>query len=73
MEILKSVIDFLIVTVILKAIIAHWLAERLTNYLKNSSERNLAIWLHYQTQAAGKGHNKSILRCIEEKCAVLGA
>jgi len=73
-DFIKSVADFVLIAVVLKIIVAHWLAERILNYSKkvfSSSERNMAIWLHYQAQANGAGHlAKSVLQCGEEKCRI---
>jgi hypothetical protein len=60
-----------------KIIVAHWLAERILSYSKKvfeSSERNLAIWLHYQARAIGQGHfAHSVLNCAEGKCGIFRA
>ena len=64
--------EFLIFTVILKVIIAHWLAEHILKYSKkwfSTTERNLAIWHHYMLRAEGKGHDAgSVLECAEGEC-----
>lgn len=70
----ENIVSFLLVTVLLKVIIAHWVAERLEDYGKkvfSSSERNFAIWLHYQARANGIGHvAESVLHCGEDKCRI---
>jgi len=74
MVLIKNTLDFLLIAVVLKIIVAHWLAERLEDYAKRlfqSSERNFAIWLHYQAQANEVGHfAESVLHCGEEKCSI---
>ena len=66
--------EFLVFTVILKVIIAHWLADHIIAYSKvwmSQTERNLAIWTHYQDRAFGHGHNsESVLDCGQGKCQV---
>jgi hypothetical protein len=73
-DFIKSVMDFIVIAVVLKIIVAHWLAERILGYSKRvfeSSERNFAIWLHYQARATGVGHiAESVLGCAEGKCAI---
>lgn len=72
MDFLKSIVDFIIVAVILKVIIAHWLAERILSFSKelfHSTDRNLAIWMHYK-----EGHlTSSVLRCVDGKCTIFHA
>lgn len=76
-EFIRQLIEFVLITVILKVIVAHWLAERILSYAKklfNSSERNLAIWLHYQAQVSGHGHlASSVLHCADDKCSIFHA
>ena len=74
MQIIQTILEFLIFTVGLKIIIGHWIAERIYNWAKTSfskTDRKDAIWKHYQLRAAGDGHqNDSVLTCGEGKCAV---
>lgn len=70
MNFLKNVFDFVLFTVCLKMIFAHWLAERIESYLK-SSERNMAIWMHYQSHYLQKSHvAQSVLNCSDDKCII---
>jgi hypothetical protein len=77
LDFLKSLFDFVVLTVVVKIIIGHWVAERITEYSKklfHSSERNFAIWLHYQQQAEGRGHfAQSVLHCNEDKCSIFSS
>ena len=37
----------------------------------HSTERNKAIWQHYQNRAAGTGHGpESVLECADGSCAI---
>lgn len=68
-DFIKSVFDFVVLTVVVKIIIGHWLAERIMEYsrkLFSSSERNMAIWLHYQQNHLAS----SVLHCADDKCAI---
>lgn len=54
---IKAGLDFLISVVIVKYIIAHWIADRLMGVFKKlfiTSERDIAIWLHYKNKALTK-------------------
>ena len=66
--------DFLVITVITKAIIAHWVAKQLMKYFKKlvgSTERNTAIWTHFQNRAKGNGHaSDDVVGCRDEGCQV---
>jgi hypothetical protein len=77
LDLLKNLFDFILLTVVVKIIIGHWLAERILDYsskLFQSSERNLAIWTHYHEQASQKGHfASSVLVCPEEKCSIFNS
>jgi phosphoribosylcarboxyaminoimidazole (NCAIR) mutase len=71
---LHFTVDFLVIGVVLKIIVAHWIAQHIMQYSEkvfNSSERNLAIWLHYQANAGGKAHlTGSVLHCTDGKCSI---
>jgi hypothetical protein len=77
LDFLKSVADFILLTVVVKIIIGHWVAERimlLSQKIFGKTERNMAIWLHYKAQAAGHGHfAQSVLSCGEDKCGIFRA
>jgi len=74
MHYLKSLFDFIFLSVIVKIIIGHWLAERIEDWGRNfvsKNERYLAIFNHYQLNAAGAGHAaKDVLNCVEGRCAI---
>lgn len=74
MQTLSHVAEFLIFTVGVKAIIGHYLAERIVKYSKvwfATTERKTAIWLHYNSRAAGMGHeNDNVITCGQDKCNV---
>lgn len=56
---LKSITDFLVTAVIIKYIVAHWIADRLISIFKKvfiTSERDIAIWLHFKNKALNKSH-----------------
>lgn len=74
----KFIFDFVVMGVIVKIIVGHWLADRILEYgnrFYKSANRNIrskAIWDHFQLRAAGEGHQHSnILACREGQCASL--
>lgn len=75
MKLLSQILEFLFITVIVKAIIVHWLAIQISKYSENwfkQNERHMAIWLHYKMQAKGVGHEaRHVLECLEGKCSTL--
>lgn len=70
----SDIIDFLVITVGLKFIIGHWIAERLETLIKrwfHQTDRKQAIWEHYKSRAEGRGHqNDNVLTCGQERCGV---
>lgn len=69
---LKFVFDFLIVGIIFKLIVGHWIAERIIKWFTSKNERNLAIWQHFVNRSYGRGHESHyVLDCSEGKCAKL--
>lgn len=74
METVKAVLEFLFITVGLKMVIGHWLAQKATDFCAAffaRHERNFAIWSHYQLKASGDGHGSSIYDCGQGKCGRL--
>jgi hypothetical protein len=78
LDFLKNVIDFILLTVFVKIIVGHWLAELILKWSTKffqSAERDVrakAIWQHFQDRARGAGHAASdILQCKEGNCAIL--
>jgi hypothetical protein len=73
-DFLSNVVEFIVVGVILKIIVAHWIAERIQKYaisLFSRTERRSAIWNHYRSRAFGRGHESSdILECHEHTCSL---
>lgn len=71
---LRSVLEFLIFTVGAKMIIGHWIAERVTKATKawfQTTPRKQAIWQHYQSRAAGNGHdNDDVTTCGQQDCKI---
>lgn len=74
MNVLQNIFEFLVITVGVKMIVGHWVAERISKRLKAwfaTTDRKQAIWLHYNARAAGAGHlNDNVLTCGQDKCAV---
>lgn len=74
MDFIKSLFEFVVFTVIVKIIVGHWLAEQIMKYSKRwfaTTERNMAIWTHYQLRAAEAGHAaRNVLNCVEGNCSV---
>ena len=75
LDFLEWVVKFLVLTIGLKMIVGHWIAERVMiaakTYFGNidHNARYRAIWDHYQQKAMGQGHAaKEILDCGEGKC-----
>lgn len=73
-EYVRSVLDFLVFTIVIKMIIGHWIADRIVDASKAwfaTTDRKQAIWLHYQARATGNGHNNDdVLTCGQEHCQV---
>lgn len=71
-DILGDILNFVIFGVVVKYVIAKWLAEKIMAGSKAwfaASDRNWAIWEHYQNRALGDGHNAdSVLDCRQDKC-----
>ena len=71
-ETFKFIFDFLIVGIVFKLIIGHWIAQRLINWFTNLNARNMTIWRHYQLQAQGHGHHAHhVLECTDLNCTKL--
>lgn len=75
---LKWVWDFLVVTIVFKMMIAHSLVRLLNQWIIQpwfgSTPRKEAIWLHYQSKAAGLGHaNEDVTSCGEDHCKLFQA
>ena len=66
--------DFLVMTVVVKAIAAHWVAQQVKKGWKKligSTDRYTAIWAHYQERAKGHGHqNDDVTHCRQGNCVV---
>lgn len=73
-DLFRSAFEFIVFTVIIKIIVGRWLAEQIMKYSQRwfaQTERNWAIWTHYQNRALGNGHPAhSVLDCGQDKCAV---
>lgn len=74
-EALKTAIDFVIFTVLVKYVIGRWLAEWFVKIFKKvfvKSQRETAIWLHYRNRALHKGHrHKTPLECEDGGCVLI--
>jgi hypothetical protein len=67
---IKWLIEFLVLTVGLKMIVGHWVAEKAVAVLPQlwrKNERKLAIFEHYVV----KDHRESIFKCKNDRCAIL--
>jgi hypothetical protein len=57
----RDFIDFLVVTVLLRGIFAHWLSGlllKLFKYLFIKTEREVALYIHYRNRASGKSKKR---------------
>lgn len=74
MDVAKTVLEFIVFTVVVKAILAHWIAEqiiRLAKWAITLTPRQQSIWEHFQLQAQGKGHaHDDVTICGEGACAI---
>lgn len=54
-----NIVEFVIVTVLFKVIVVHWIADRILALLKFMlvrSERQAVMWIHYYDKALGHAH-----------------
>lgn len=76
---INDVIDFVVVGVVLKLVVAEWLAKwarrlfilifRLFRHVVVRSEHDLITWLHFEKRAAKKGHKqRTPLACEDGDC-----
>jgi hypothetical protein len=76
-EILKFVFDFILLGVVLKIIVGHWLAEKIMEWSKKffqdaeRNERVRALWSHFYLQAQDSGHNTNVVECTEGSCNLI--
>lgn len=74
-ELARAVFDFIIYGVIVKYVIAKWLARLFTKYFKKyivQTARERAIWTHYIEHAVKHGHRpKSPLKCEDGACKLV--
>jgi hypothetical protein len=73
----KEALNFIVYGVFIgyfaRKFVAEWLLREGKKII-TKTERNTAIWTHYQRQAIGKGHEPaSVLDCSQEKCRVFGS
>lgn len=80
---IKKLIDFFILYIILRGIIApfltslfkRFLLEPIANWFKHHfirTEREMAIWLHYKNKALNKGHHHHHLEdCNDGMCKII--
>lgn len=76
MHYLNDIAEFVLFTVVLKMIVAHWLADKLVHvgsiWFGRAGGRAQAIWSHYQLRALGEGHRiRDITHCRDGGCATL--
>lgn len=68
-------LEFLLFTVLVKAIIVHWLADQIIKILKLlfiRTNRDIAIWLHYYNRALNKGHKHiNSHTCSQDNCTLI--
>lgn len=68
--ILKT-LEFFFVTILLKYIVAHWVAERLTKLFKRlviKTKEQAILWIHYRDRAMGHGHDRDPDVCLDGSC-----
>ena len=74
-DILGNIVEFVVITVGLKIIVGHWLAEVILKYSKKwfeRTERHNIIWLHYQARARHENHESAnVLHCNDGDCPKL--
>lgn len=68
---LQGMINFFVTYVILRQIVAPFLAKHIMHYLTQHNTRNLAIFKHYEQRVTGTGHYSEDVRdCSEGECNV---
>lgn len=63
-------IEWLVVYVIIRGIFARWLSDKIRNHFIKT-QRELAIWMHYQNKALNKGHKCKLRECDEDGCRLI--
>lgn len=75
LEVASTVVEFLLVTVLFKAIIVRWFADILMKLIKKffiKTKREITIWNHYHNRALKNGHaHKHVTNCSDGECALL--
>jgi hypothetical protein len=74
---INDIIDFVVVSVVLKLVIAEWLAkvcQKLFKFIFLRSEKDVITFLHFKKRAAREGHKpKTVKACVDEDCAKYNA
>jgi hypothetical protein len=77
LDFLKSVADFILLTVVVKIIIGHWVAERIMLLSKKYSAKPSATWPSGCTikprPPVTATIAQSVLSCGEDKCGIFRA
>lgn len=63
--------DLVIIGVIYKVIIAHWIADQIMTWAKKKlikSKRQLALWIHFRDKAMNRGHKEDPQLCFDGLC-----
>jgi hypothetical protein len=71
-EQLLTLIEGFFTLIVLKMIVAHWVAQRVETlfiWAFVRSKTDLATWLHYRNKASGNGHRHGLAECDDFDCA----
>ncbi len=78
LEWLQTALEFFISYVVIKGIVAHWLADHTLAFVnrifvnKERDNRARIIWEHYQLRAKNQGHLPAdVITCREGRCTML--
>lgn len=71
----QSLAEFFVFTILIKYVITKWIAQQFVSFFARlfvKTEREEAIWKHYQDKALRNGHKKKTpIKCDEGLCVLL--
>lgn len=71
---LKTVAEFFIFYVLVRGVIAYWLAKQVRKHGRRyllRTQREIAIWLHFRNKQLNKGHQCKFDECEDELCKIV--